>query len=232
MNGPAENRKTSGCVPSAKAPIGIEKECIRCKKVKPVLGFRKDRSRHDGLHPWCKECGREAYRKWARTNPKKCRETKIKWQKANPEKCRERARRWREVNREKRLEDAKEYQRKRRSTPNGRLNDSMGKAIRYALKSEKAGRSWESLVGYSVHDLVKHLEKQFTEGMSWEKLIRGEIHIDHIIPISVFNFKTPDDIDFKKCWALKNLQPLWANENFSKNARLDKPFQPSFAFGV
>jgi hypothetical protein len=61
---------------------------------------------------------------------------------------------------------------------------------------------------------------------SWS---RAGWHINHVIPISAFNFSSPEDIDFKKCWALKNLRPLWAKDNFSKNARLDKPFQPSLA---
>jgi len=44
---------------------------------------------------------------------------------------------------------------------------------------------------------------------------------------SVFNFSKPEDMDFKRCWALSNLQPLWAADNFSKHAKLKKPFQPS-----
>jgi hypothetical protein len=71
----------------------------------------------------------------------------------------------------------------------------------------------------------RHLEKQFLPGMSWENM--GEWHIDHKIPIAAFNFEKPEDIDFKRCWALKNLQPLWKSENCIKGAKIDKPFQPS-----
>jgi hypothetical protein len=46
-------------------------------------------------------------------------------------------------------------------------------------------------------------------------------------PITAFNFNTPEDIDFKRCWALSNLQPLWARDNLSKQNKLIKPFQPS-----
>jgi 5-methylcytosine-specific restriction endonuclease McrA len=95
----------------------------------------------------------------------------------------------------------------------------------------KAGRHWESLVGYNVDQLKKHLEKRFKVGMTWDNY--GPYwHIDHIIPISAFNFETPNDIDFKKCWALKNLQPLEAVENLRKNDRLKIPFQPSFFISV
>lgn len=39
-----------------------------------------------------------------------------------------------------------------------------------------------------------------------------------------------DNVDFKRCWALKNLQLLPASENVLKGARLDRPFQPSLIF--
>jgi 5-methylcytosine-specific restriction endonuclease McrA len=61
--------------------------------------------------------------------------------------------------------------------------------------------------------------------MSWDNC--NEWHIDHIIPKAAFNYEKPEDIDFKKCWALKNLQPLWAKENHEKKDKLLKPFQPS-----
>jgi len=65
--------------------------------------------------------------------------------------------------------------------------------------------------------------------MSWERLMAGEIHIDHIIPKSVFNFSDPKHADFKKCWSLKNLRPMWAVENLKKHNKLEKHFQPSLA---
>jgi len=61
--------------------------------------------------------------------------------------------------------------------------------------------------------------------MSWENY--GKWHIDHIIPISKFNFITSEHLDFKRCWALKNLQPLEAKQNMSKGKKLNNSFQPS-----
>ena len=75
---------------------------------------------------------------------------------------------------------------------------------------------------------MKHIEKKFVSGMSWSNY--GRWHIDHIKPISKFNFVKPEDEDFKRCWALKNLQPLWAEENLSKHNKLEKPIQPSLIF--
>ncbi|KKL13648.1 hypothetical protein LCGC14_2523640, partial [marine sediment metagenome] len=45
-------------------------------------------------------------------------------------------------------------------------------------------------------------------------------HIDHIIPIASFNYKTYNDEEFKQCCSLKNLQPLWAKDNRRKYSKI------------
>ena len=47
----------------------------------------------------------------------------------------------------------------------------------------------------------------------------GQWHIDHIKPVHLFNYKSTDDEEFKECWSLNNLQPLWAKDNFKKGAK-------------
>jgi len=117
---------------------------------------------------------------------------------------------------------------KRLGTPKGRMHDRISGAIRSSIKpGVKKGRQWESLVGYDADTLMEHLVAKFTEGMTLEKFQKGLIHIDHKIPVSAFNFETPDDFDFKRCWALENLQPLWAKDNLRKSNKLEYPFQPS-----
>jgi hypothetical protein len=117
-------------------------------------------------------------------------------------------------------------------SPKGRLNHSIKAGIRKSLQGTKNRRHWETLVGYTIEQLKKHLERRFREGMLWENYGTNGWHIDHIIPKSAFNYETPDDIDFKKCWALSNLQPMWARENIKKSDKLEIPFQPSLAIGA
>jgi hypothetical protein len=57
-------------------------------------------------------------------------------------------------------------------------------------------------------------------GMSWDLLLHGKIHIDHIVPISFFRYEKIEDQEFQYCWSLNNLQPLWAKDNLSKNKRI------------
>ena len=101
----------------------------------------------------------------------------------------------------------------------------MSASISRSLNGNKNNQHWEDLVGYTITKLKKHLQKQFVEGMTWENY--GRWHIDHKIPLSVFNYTKPEHKDFKRCWALSNLRPLWAEDNLKKNNSLDKPFQPS-----
>lgn len=144
----------------------------------------------------------------------------------NPERFRDATRRWRDRNPDKAREVGRMSAQRIRATPSGKLNASMSSGIRHSLiAGAKANRSWEALIGYTIFDLMDHLEKLFSDGMSFDNY--GEWEIDHIIPLSVHNFEVPEDLDFKKAWSLSNLQPLWAMENRRKSNKLSAPFQPS-----
>lgn len=98
--------------------------------------------------------------------------------------------------------------------------------IRNALKANKTGRHWETLTGYTLEQLIKHLEKQFDKNMTWDNY-GSYWSVDHILPLSVHNFTEPENIDFKRAWALKNLRPLEKIANIKKSNKLSKPFQPA-----
>lgn len=109
--------------------------------------------------------------------------------------------------------------RRRAANPGLRVHERVSAMVRQALGPEgKDGRTWESLVGYTRADLMAHLEARFGPGMTWDNI--GEWHIDHITPRSAFAFAAPSDPGFRACWALSNLQPLWATDNLRKASRL------------
>jgi len=123
------------------------------------------------------------------------------------------------INKEKKKECNRIYEKKRRKI-NKRycLNRNISLAIYKALKSKKAGRKWETLVGYTIEDLIKYLEKLFDDKMNWDNY-GSYWEIDHRIPKSWFKYETAENEEFKKCWALENLQPLEKWLNRSKNNR-------------
>lgn len=71
------------------------------------------------------------------------------------------------------------------------------------------------ILGCSWEELVKHIECQFTTGMSWDN--RGEWHIDHIIPLATASCE--DDII--RLNHFTNLRPLWAEDNLRKSDKLE-----------
>jgi hypothetical protein len=106
---------------------------------------------------------------------------------------------------------------------NGKIRNQMNSSLR----RNKQGKHWENLVDYKLDDLIKHLKKTIPHGYTWQDIFNGKLHIDHIIPISVFNFDSPEQIDFQRCWNLNNLQLLPSSENCRKQAKIDNPFQPA-----
>ena len=105
------------------------------------------------------------------------------------------------------------------ATPKGRLDKLMSKYISAALPGGKKGKGWKAILGYGPAELARHIERQFVKGMGWHN--RDQWHIDHIVPRSSFIYQSADDAEFKACWALTNLRPLWAHINTAKGAQVE-----------
>lgn len=113
---------------------------------------------------------------------------------------------------------------RRNTDPAYNLRTRVSVSVRQSLGTGKLGKSWVEVLGFDVPQLRSHLERQFTEGMTWGRFLAGEIHIDHVIPVSFFNPRSTDSIEFRMCWNLKNLQPLWATDNLIKSDTLPANF--------
>lgn len=143
---------------------------------------------------------------------------------ADPERMRSRDRAYRQRNLEKvrateRVNGLKKFKRNYRVNIGFTLRVRLSSLLRASLKSNAKSNKMESLLGYSVQVLRAHLEGGFKDGMTWDAFLSGKIHIDHIRPVSSFNITSDCCDDFKACWALSNLQPLWAFENLSKGSK-------------
>ncbi len=142
------------------------------------------------------------------------------WYQKNKRKRQQQIRKYNQKNKERLLRWRGEWRKyKRRTDPKYRLNENMGSAISRALKNGKGKQTWKTLVSYTLEDLMEHLEKQFDGKMNWNNY-GSYWAVDHLKPRSLFNFTSPDDLEFKKCWALKNLQPLEKIKNIKKGNHL------------
>ena len=78
--------------------------------------------------------------------------------------------------------------------------------------------SFLKLLGCDYDELRKHLEKQFTDKMSWENY-SVYWSIDHIKPVSSFNLLNEEEK--KKCYHYSNLQPFPNKINSAKGGKID-----------
>ena len=178
--------------------------CVKCGETKWLHDFPKLKSGRCGGNI-CLTCDRAAERQ----RRKKLRQLKPKRTPLTSEEKLERDRK----------RKAK-YRAAYRADPMNRINRNISQVVRMhfrKMKTSKPSGGWCQVVGYSLAELKAHIEAQFTDGMSWENY--GEWHLDHIKPKASFAFLDSSDSEFLECWALSNLQPLWAEENIFKGAK-------------
>lgn len=143
-----------------------------------------------------------------------------KWSKEKRQHLREYHQEWRDKNRKLVNEYKRVYEKtKKDSDPQYKLGAYIRTAVYTCLKERNISKYKNTfdLLPYSLEELIIHLEKGFKDGMTWDNY--GEWHVDHIKPMNSFLFENFVDIEFKECWKLENLQPLWAEDNLSKGSR-------------
>jgi hypothetical protein len=210
------------------------KVCRKCLINKSVDLFGLSKQNKDGLKSYCKECCRNEYRIYREKYPEKKKESVNRYYFNNKEKELYRFKLYRENNIEKRKETCRKYVENNRDKHNEyskiwkreqRIKNPIYKLISNIRERTKDYLNYKRLtknntimnvIGCSPQELKEHLERQFTEGMSWDNYGFYGWHIDHIIPLS--SGKTEEDV-YKLCH-YTNLQPLWAKDNLSKGSKL------------
>jgi hypothetical protein len=111
------------------------------------------------------------------------------------------------------------YKKRRESIdPAFRLVNQIRKKIYLTLRLEqKYARSLE-LLGCTAIEAREHIERQFTQGMTWDNWAIDGWHIDHIKPIASFDLSNEEQQ--RQCFHYTNLQPLWANDNYKKSDKI------------
>ncbi len=116
------------------------------------------------------------------------------------------------------MTDAERYRWRYENDPSFVIHARMKTAIRKALLGKKAGRKWESIVGYTLAELMGRLSRTMPAGCTLGDIAGGRYHIDHIVPKSIFDAADPDQL--RAAWSLSNLRLITAEENLRKGAKL------------
>jgi len=171
------------------------KVCSKCKEVKTLDRFSKDKSKKDGCQTKCKACAKEYDDKYYAANSEELKEYKAKWCADNPEKIKEYRAEYYAANSEKEKEYSAEYQKAnlhKFRTYGSNRRAAKSKAIPAWLTEE----DWQSME--DINKEAKRIELETGTKM----------HVDHIHPLKgklICGLHCPS-----------NLQILTAAENCSK----------------
>ncbi len=202
----------------------LKKKKLYRKKNKVVLSNNAKKRYWNNIEE-SRQKGRDTQKRAYQRNKEKLKEKSRIYAKSNRQKILVREREWALKNPEKYKAKNRRHNIKRKLLVKidgrVRLSTRISNLIRQRLKARfgsKNQKHRKNYLPYTIDELMIHLEKQFSKGMSWKNY--GRWHLDHIIPDSFFNYSSVEDDEFQKCWALNNLQPLWAVENRRKGAKL------------
>lgn len=217
------------------------KKCSTCKTEKTLENFYLNPKLSYGVHSVCKKCSVYKAGIWAKNNPEKMAINGKKYRDSNVEKEKLRSKSYSVKNKEsiqnyrlkykqKNKDKINEYERNRRKKDNlfrikgitrCLLKDAFNRAC--DGKFPKKNKRSEDVIGCKFEYLLKNLQKQFINWMSWDnqgycKSLNYNCtwHIDHIIPVSYA--KTEEEIYLLNHWS--NLQPLCGKINIEKQGKV------------
>ena len=218
------------------------KVCTKCKEEKQLIDFywRKDQNKYKTN---CKVCVAKENKEYRLKNIDNLKKKQIEYYEINKLKIAERNSLYWKKNIEKTRNYQKEYCLKNKQKikeyyntnklkinarqreyirdlkikkPIFKLRHSIGNLIYSSIK--RGGYTKKSktfnILGCTFEEFKKHLESQFTKGMTWEN--QGEWHMDHIYPISL----AKDEEELIKLNHYTNFQPLWASDNLTKGNKI------------
>lgn len=210
------------------APL-FQKVCRKCREEKPADSFYRMSKSDDGRQPNCKKCMDVAREEHRKKNPAHTRakqeERRLRWVAKNKERDRKRRaaglKRWKAQNADRYgayMNDYGKRYRKERCArdPAFRLRLALSSRLANVLKGRRKDAPTMALLGCSAAAAKRHLERQFSAGMTWANW-GGVWHVDHIRPLAGFDLTDPAQL--RDACHFTNLRPLPKLENLAKGAK-------------
>lgn len=210
-------RKTKSCVICGKAFQGRGKTCSpECTHDLSVISrYNNKYGTNFSTIEECDNFKKSLPKKKYLKNPEKVKEYRARY-KAKPE-TKEYMKRYLKEYIQKNKETLRTKEKKRlQEDPLHRFKVQVRKTLcsSFARRNYCKNVKGEEMLGCSMDFFVEYIKSKFTEGMTLENY--GEWHIDHIIPLA-----TAQSVeDVKRLCHYTNLQPLWAQDNLRKGAKI------------
>lgn len=222
------------------------KICSNCNLEKDLELFSNNKNGKYGKRSKCKECDKiyrninkekaskynKNYRKenqlsikkkkrlYYEENKESIKSKRSKYYKENKSKILKLNNKYYFENKEKIFKKRKVYIKSRRENePLFKLEGALRCRTYSAFKNKKWDKNSRTydLLKATPELLKSHIEKQFSEGMTWENYGKNGWEADHIIPLSSAN----TECELRELFKYTNLQPLWRSDNRSKGPKLN-----------
>jgi len=185
------------------------KKCKKCGEVKPITEFRK---RGNYYINECKICEKEYNKEYNQNNKETIKEYKKEYYNNNKESKKEYQKEYNQNNKETIKEYKKEYQKNRlASDPYFKFTRNLRTRICLAFESQSKNGKTKACAEYGIDfaAIYDHVGEKPADNY----------HLDHIIPLSVFNL---DDAEHVRLAHLpENLRWLPGKENLEKHDFVD-----------
>jgi hypothetical protein len=208
---------------------GLQKTCKICRKEKSIKDKNKISSYQKSRYLKNKNTLLKNAKTYRDKNKEKISLYKKQYRIKNVKTIKNKEKKYREANKKTLQKRKKVYRIKNKESINSyflakykndynyKISHLVRNRINKVVKQNTKSDSTFKLLGCAIDFLREHLEKQFKEGMTWDNYGKGW-HIDHIKPCAAFDLTDPEQQ--KECFHYSNLQPLWAEENLSKGAKI------------
>jgi hypothetical protein len=197
-------------------------KCCKCKLLKDVSMFGKNKKTSTGYKYRCRGCETQAQRerreKQKLENPEKVKAKNDAYYKKHKDsmKVKQKIYMSKPDVRKNRNEYIRKYKaEKRKNDKSYVIYENLRKRIWKSLKNKS--NSSKELLGCEIDLYFKWIEFTMTEDMNWENY--GTFwNIDHLIPLNKFELNNPEEamkaFNWKNTWAMKS------NENFIKKSNI------------
>jgi len=171
------------------------KQCSICKTDKELSEFYVNSKGY--VYTYCKSCGREMTKNWARNNRERATAIWLKW----------------------RANHADSYNASRRAlrnNPQKKISMDGRTYITHIVRGrKKLTKFLNETIGFKTREeFIAYLKSTNTSEYTFENDYGRILVIDHIIPCSAFDLTDPEQ--FKKCFHHSNLRLITKKQNAEK----------------